>query len=423
MSLNAPLSGSSSITTQHVIDHYSTLAREDSVKNGEHIKKVAESFGYAPEDLATIPEGANLGLSCGNPFAVAGVKAVSLSYLISLLHLLRFFILTIPLEDNIKSRDANTVKGETVIDLGSGAGFDVFQAARKVGPTGLSIGVDMSQDMLSRAKLNAEKSSITNVKFVLSPITKIPLESESADCIISNCVINLLAQDEKPVCFAEVFRLLKPGGRLAVSDILAKKEFPEELRKDLALYVGCISGASLVKEYEVWLKQVGFEGMSSPPIPVLRPIRSEPDRMTDIMIVDKKSDLNIYKERVYGESSSSCCATITNKNGETIEASSCCAPSNGTSKNTKVDENSKVELAKRVENINFNDWVSKYCLMFSSWDLAQRYNQARSVSTQSNRTRQISSCLFHMLEFLEKLKVSWSISIIGTFAIHKSKRR
>jgi hypothetical protein len=99
MSLNAPLSGSSSITTQHVIDHYSTLAREDSVKNAEHIKKVAESFGYAPEDLATIPEGANLGLSCGNPFAVAGVKAVSPSYLISLLHLLRFFILTIPLED------------------------------------------------------------------------------------------------------------------------------------------------------------------------------------------------------------------------------------------------------------------------------------------------------------------------------------
>jgi arsenite methyltransferase len=224
----------------------------------------------------------------------------------------------------------------------------------------------MSQDMLSRAKLNAEKSSITNVKFVLSPITKIPLESKSADCIISNCVINLLAQDEKPVCFAEVFRLLKPGGRLAVSDILAKKEFPEELRKDLALYVGCISGASLVKEYEGWLKQVGFEGTSSPPVPILRPIRSEPDRMIDIMIVDKKSDLNIYKERVDGESSSSCCATITNKNGETIEASSCCASSNGTSKNTKVDENSKVELAKRVENINFNDWVSKYCLMFSS---------------------------------------------------------
>jgi SAM-dependent methyltransferase len=269
MSSKPSLKGSSSITTQHVIDHYSTLAREGSAQNAEHIKKVAESFGYAPEDLATIPDGANLGLSCGNPFAIAGVKAVSLFYLILLLHCSPSSFLPFLSKTEEESRDANSMKGETVIDLGSGAGFDVFQAARKVGPTGLSIGVDMSQDMLSRAKQNAEKSSITNVKFVLSPITKIPLESETADCIISNCVINLLAQDEKPVCFSEVFRLLKPGGRLAISDILAKKKFPDELRKDLALYVGCISGASLVKEYEGWLKEVGFEGMSTPPISML----------------------------------------------------------------------------------------------------------------------------------------------------------
>jgi arsenite methyltransferase len=153
-------------------------------------------------------------------------------------------------------------QGETVIDLGSGAGFDVFQAARKVGPTGFSIGVDMSQDMLSRAEKNASKASITNVKFVLSSITKIPLESESADCIVSNCVINLLHQDEKPVCFKEVYRLLKPGGRLAVSDILAKKQFAEDLKRDMGLYVGCISGASLVSEYESWLEEVGFKSMS-----------------------------------------------------------------------------------------------------------------------------------------------------------------
>jgi arsenite methyltransferase len=119
----------------------------------------------------------------------------------------------------------------------------------------------MSQDMLSRAQKNASQASITNVKFVLSPITKIPLDSETADCIISNCVINLLQQDEKVVCFKEVYRLLKPGGRLAVSDILAKKVFPEELQKDMGLYVGCISGASLVSEYENWLKEAGFEGM------------------------------------------------------------------------------------------------------------------------------------------------------------------
>ena len=119
----------------------------------------------------------------------------------------------------------------------------------------------MSEDMLVRARKNAEKSSIANVRFVHAPITRIPLEEGTADCIISNCVINLLSQDDKPVCFGEVYRLLKPGGRLAVSDILAKKVFPEELGRDMALYVGCISGASLVSEYETWLKEVGFKGL------------------------------------------------------------------------------------------------------------------------------------------------------------------
>ena len=160
------------------------------------------------------------------------------------------------------SHDTNrSVQGETVLDLGCGAGFDVFQAARKIGPTGLSIGVDISQDMLDRATRNASTSHITNVKFVLAPITSIPLPSSSTDCIISNCVINLLTNSEKPICLAEVYRLLKPGGRLAVSDILAKKEFPEALQKDLGLYVGCISGASLVGEYEGWLRDAGFQGV------------------------------------------------------------------------------------------------------------------------------------------------------------------
>jgi arsenite methyltransferase len=121
----------------------------------------------------------------------------------------------------------------------------------------------MSQDMLDRAEKIATKSSITNVKFVLSPITKIPLDSASIDCIISNCVINLLEQSLKKVCFAEVYRLLKAGGRVAVSDVLAKKVFPEDLKKDMGLYVGCVSGASLVSETEGWLKEVGFEGICS----------------------------------------------------------------------------------------------------------------------------------------------------------------
>lgn len=147
-----------------------------------------------------------------------------------------------------------------MIDLGCGAGFDIFQAARQVGQNGMAIGVDMSQDMLARARSNAEKGGFVNVRFILSHITKISLEDRSVDCVISNCVVNLLPQAEKLVCFKEVFRLLRPGGRMAVSDILAKKEFPEELRTDIGLFVGCISGASLVGEYENWLKEAGFEG-------------------------------------------------------------------------------------------------------------------------------------------------------------------
>lgn len=114
--------------------------------------------------------------------------------------------------------------------------------------------------MLERAQKNTEKMSIKNVKFVHAPITDIPLDPESVDCAISNCVINLLPQTEKLVCFREVFRLLKPGGRLTVSDILAKKPFPKELQEDIALYVGCISGASLVSEYKEWLNEAGFHG-------------------------------------------------------------------------------------------------------------------------------------------------------------------
>ncbi|KFY38374.1 hypothetical protein V495_06618 [Pseudogymnoascus sp. VKM F-4514 (FW-929)] len=268
-----------------VNDHYSSLAREDTAANEEHIRKVALSFGYNPADLSSIPDGANLGVSCGNPLAIAGLK-----------------------------------EGETVVDLGSGGGFDVFQAAGKVGPTGKSIGVDISDDMLELAQKNLSKSALTNVSFTKAPITATTLPSSSADCIISNCVINLVPGADKALVFSEIWRLLKPGGRVAVSDILARKELSPELKGHLGLYVGCISGASLVGEYEAWLRGVGFQ---------------------DVLIVDKKSDLNIYKERTDAEEKGGCGTPA-------VGSSSCCG--------TRIPITDKSDVA----NIDFNEWVGSF---------------------------------------------------------------
>lgn len=222
-----------------VRDHYSAASKGTSEKYGEAI---AKSFGYSESELANIPEGANLGLSCGNPFAITSLR-----------------------------------DGETVIDLGSGAGFDIFLASTKIGPTGRAIGIDMNDDMLARANSIKETkgTSADNVTFIKGVITEIPLDDGIADCIISNCVVNLVPAPEKPQVFREMYRLLRPGGRVAVSDILAKKELPEKLRNDISLYVGCIAGASLLEEYEKWLKEAGFD---------------------EVVIADTKADLNAYTD-------------------------------------------------------------------------------------------------------------------------------
>ncbi|KPM34830.1 hypothetical protein AK830_g11747 [Neonectria ditissima] len=222
----------------HVSERYSAAALGSS--NAGHDRAVAKAFGYSEEELGAIPREANLGLSCGNPLAVATLR-----------------------------------EGETVIDLGSGAGLDVFLAASKVGPTGKAIGVDMNKDMLAKAQRLKADSGKANVQFVESRITKIALASGIADCIISNCVINLVPPEEKQQVFAEMFRLLKPGGRVAVSDILAKKPLPADIRRSIDLYVGCVAGASQVAEYERYLENAGFE---------------------DVLVTDTESDLNIYLE-------------------------------------------------------------------------------------------------------------------------------
>jgi arsenite methyltransferase len=188
----------------------------------------AEKLGYSAADVNAVPEGANLDLGCGNPQAIAALKP-----------------------------------GETVLDLGSGAGFDAFLAARAVGDAGRVIGVDMTHEMLAKARANAAKVGYTNVEFRLGEIEHLPVADASVDVIISNCVINL--SPDKPLVFREAFRVLRSGGRLAISDVVASAELPEAVRQDLALYTGCMAGASQIGELEAMLRDAGFTAISIQP--------------------------------------------------------------------------------------------------------------------------------------------------------------
>lgn len=182
----------------------------------------AEAIGYLREDLEHIPEEAVIGLGCSNPTAIAALKP-----------------------------------GEVVLDLGSGAGVDVFLAANKVGPTGRVIGVDMTQEMVDKAKGIARSYGYYNVEFRLGEIEKLPIEDESVDVVISNCVINL--SPDKSKVFREAYRALKPGGRLIVSDIVSERELPDEIKNDLDAWTGCIAGALEQQEYLGEVKKAGFE--------------------------------------------------------------------------------------------------------------------------------------------------------------------
>lgn len=186
---------------------------------------ISKKIGYSDKELISVPEGANLGLGCGNPVALASLK-----------------------------------QGETVLDLGSGAGFDAFLAANRVGKKGKVIGVDMTPEMIDKARANARKGGYENVEFRLGEIENMPAADNSVDVIISNCVINL-SPDKKRV-FKEAFRVLKPGGRLMVSDIVLLKELPDFIRQSVAAYVGCISGAMLKNDYLETIKGVGFQAVS-----------------------------------------------------------------------------------------------------------------------------------------------------------------
>ena len=183
---------------------------------------ISKKIGYTEEELKTVPEGANLGLGCGNPVALASLK-----------------------------------EGETVLDLGSGAGFDCFLAAQKVGEKGKIIGVDMTPEMVEKASENAKKGNYGNVEFRLGEIEKLPVADNSVDAVISNCVINL-SPDKRSV-FMETFRVLKPGGRLMISDIVLTKELPDFIKNSIEAYIGCLSGAIMRDEYMEAIKAAGFQ--------------------------------------------------------------------------------------------------------------------------------------------------------------------
>ncbi len=189
---------------------------------------VSTRLGYSEDDLDNVPEGADMGLGCGNPRAIASIQP-----------------------------------GETILDLGSGGGFDCFLAAAETGDSGQVIGIDMTPTMISKARNNAEKGQYNQVEFRLGEIEHMPVANDTVDVIISNCVINL-SPDKKQV-FSEAFRVLKPGGRLAISDVVASAELPDEIRDDLALYSGCMAGASQISELQSILEDHGFEKINISP--------------------------------------------------------------------------------------------------------------------------------------------------------------
>lgn len=233
-----------------VREKYAAVAASDLSTEHAGVRAVAEAFGYSAEELAGIPAGANMGHSCGNPTATANLRP-----------------------------------GEVVVDLGSGGGLDVFLAAKKVGPTGKAIGIEMTPEMVGRARANAANQGFGNVEFYLATIDKLPLPDASVDCVISNCVINLAP--DKAAVLKEIFRVLKPGGRVAVSDIALKKDLPPEVGTDLMAYVGCVAGAIPIRDYIHGLTAAGFSA---------------------VQVVDTQKDLNAYS---LVEGQAGCCSPPT----------------------------------------------------------------------------------------------------------------
>jgi arsenite methyltransferase len=288
---------------------YGSVAKSGLSSDQHGVRAVAEAFGYSPEELASIPAEANMGLSCGNPTAIAHLR-----------------------------------EGETVVDLGAGGGLDVFLAAEKVGPRGRAIGIDMTPEMIDLARRNAGKRQAVgapaNIEFHLATIDALPLADSSVDCVISNCVINL-APDKRAV-FREIARVLKPGGRLAVSDIALKQALPAELGDDIMAYVGCIAGAIPIEDYRQGLVEAGF---------------------SNVEVMDSGADLNAYAKV---ENQAGCCppamteisapvaiVSSTSSSELPLAGIACCTPQPASG-----DADLHEALAELLRRYNVNDYAA-----------------------------------------------------------------
>ena len=260
---------------------YGNVAQQGLGSHNDGVRSIANAFGYSDEELGSIPAESNMGLSCGNPLAMASIR-----------------------------------EGEVVVDLGSGGGLDVFLAARQVGPTGRAIGIDMTGDMISLARANARKGNYDNVSFHLAEIEAMPIPSRSVDCVISNCVLNLC--EDKDAALAEVFRILKPGGRLAISDIALRKELPEHVAKEMSAWTGCIGGALTIEDNREKLLRAGF---------------------TDVAIQDAQADLNAYR----AGGAAACCGPSTD----------CCGPSD-----EPQEANFHDQMSALLDTIDANEYAA-----------------------------------------------------------------
>lgn len=280
-----------------ITTNYGRVAESGLSSDQQGIRAVAQAFGYAPHELESIPTEANMGLSCGNPTATANLKA-----------------------------------GEVVIDLGCGGGLDVFLAAAKVGPSGKAIGIDMTPQMIDLARKNARHGTngnpVTNVEFHLAKINQLPLAAGTVDCIISNCVINLAP--DKPAVFSEISRVLKPGGRVAISDIALKKRLPADLKNNISAHVGCIGGAISIEDYEKGLRDAGLE---------------------HLQIIDSCKDLNAYAQ---ADNQSACCSPTMDSSTLPIADSNCCAPQTS----TPVEDLVHAQLTQLLNQYDINEYAA-----------------------------------------------------------------